>query len=74
MGWSIPWVSSAGSDFNLDLGFSSTKAQTREWVTPMLEQLPPIAGRKASETGTPRPSRRGGRGETRPTRRGCRRR
>ena len=52
MGWSIPWVSSAGNDFNVDLGFSSSEEQTREWVTPMLEQLPPIAGRKASESGT----------------------
>ena len=52
MGWSFPWVSSANSDFNLDLGFSSSEEQTREWVVPMVEQLPPIAGRNASETGT----------------------
>ena len=52
MGWSFPWVSSANSDFNVDLGFSSSKEQTREWVAPMLEQLPPIAGRNASESGT----------------------
>src|SRR5919106_6116062 len=52
MGWNIPWVSAAGSDFNLDLGFSSTEEQTRDWVAPMLEQLPPIAARNASETGT----------------------
>jgi predicted dithiol-disulfide oxidoreductase (DUF899 family) len=52
MGWSFPWVSSANSDFNFDLGFSSSEDQTREWVVPMLEQLPPIAGRNASETGT----------------------
>jgi predicted dithiol-disulfide oxidoreductase (DUF899 family) len=52
MGWSIPWVSSARSDFNLDQGFSSSEEHTREWVEPMLEQLPPIAGRNARETGT----------------------
>jgi predicted dithiol-disulfide oxidoreductase (DUF899 family) len=52
MGWSFPWVSSANSDFNLDLGFSGSEEQTREWVAPMLEQLPPIASRNASETGT----------------------
>ena len=52
MGWGIPWVSSAGTDFNLDLGFSSTEEQTREWVAPMLDQLPPIADRNATETGT----------------------
>jgi len=52
MGWSFPWVSSANSDFNFDLGFSSSEEQTREWVAPMLEQLPPIAARNATETGT----------------------
>jgi predicted dithiol-disulfide oxidoreductase (DUF899 family) len=52
MGWSFPWVSSAESDFNVDLGFSSSEEKTREWVTPILERLPPIAGRNASEAGT----------------------
>ncbi len=52
MGWSFPWVSSANNEFNVDLGFSSSEEQTREWVAPMLEQLPPIAVRNASETGT----------------------
>src|SRR5262249_26376774 len=52
MGWSFNWASSYEGDFNVDLGFSSSKGQTREWVEPMLEQLPPIAGRNASETGT----------------------
>jgi predicted dithiol-disulfide oxidoreductase (DUF899 family) len=52
MGWTIPWVSSAHTDFNLDLGYSNTEEQTREWVTPVIEQLPPIAARNAIETGT----------------------
>jgi predicted dithiol-disulfide oxidoreductase (DUF899 family) len=52
MGWKMPWVSAAKSDFNFDLGFSSSAEQTREWVTPSLEQLPPIAGRNARESGT----------------------
>lgn len=52
MGWSFPWVSSASGEFNADLGFSSSEEQTREWVQPMLEQLPPVASRNASETGT----------------------
>jgi predicted dithiol-disulfide oxidoreductase (DUF899 family) len=52
MGWSIPWVSSARSDFNVDLGFSSSKEQTRAWAEPMLQQLPPIAARNAGESGT----------------------
>jgi predicted dithiol-disulfide oxidoreductase (DUF899 family) len=52
MGWSFPWVSTANSDFNADLGFSSSHDQTREWVVPMLEQLPPVAARNARESGT----------------------
>ena len=52
MGWSFPWVSSAGSDFSFDLGFSSSEEQAREWVTPILEHLPPIAGRNARDAGT----------------------
>src|SRR6476660_4595242 len=32
MGWSVPWVSSAPSDFNFDLGFSHTEEQGRETV------------------------------------------
>jgi predicted dithiol-disulfide oxidoreductase (DUF899 family) len=52
MGWSFPWVSSANSEFSVDLGFSRSEEQTREWVAPMVEQLPPIAARNARETGT----------------------
>jgi predicted dithiol-disulfide oxidoreductase (DUF899 family) len=52
MGWSFPWVSGAHSDFNFDFGFSSREEQTREWVTPMLEQLPLIAAHNARSTGT----------------------
>jgi predicted dithiol-disulfide oxidoreductase (DUF899 family) len=52
MGWGFPWVSSAGGDFNFDLGFSSNEEATREWVEPILEQLPPIAGRNADDAGT----------------------
>jgi predicted dithiol-disulfide oxidoreductase (DUF899 family) len=52
MGWSFPWVSSAKNDFNFDLGFSSTEEQAREWVAPILDQLPPVAARNASDAGT----------------------
>ena len=38
MGWSLPWVSTARTDFNFDLGFSSNEGQTREWVDPMAER------------------------------------
>ena len=52
MGWRFTWASSSDSDFNADMGFSSTPEQVREWVTPMLGRLPPIASRNASETRT----------------------
>ena len=52
MGWSFPWASTASGEFNIDLGFSSSREQTRAWVAPMLGQLPPIAARNARETGT----------------------
>ena len=53
MGWTFPWVSSAGTDFNVDLGFSRTQEQTREAIAPMLEAgPPPILDHMASETGT----------------------
>jgi predicted dithiol-disulfide oxidoreductase (DUF899 family) len=53
MGWNMPWVSSAGSDFNYDLGYSSTEEQTREAIAPMLEAgLPPIVEHNANSTGT----------------------
>ena len=46
MGWSLPWVSSANSDFNLDFGASST-----EELTPP-DGLPPIVGQNAAAAGT----------------------
>ena len=52
MGWSFRWVSSAHNEFNFDFGFSNTEEQVREWVAPIAEQLPPIAGRNASDSGT----------------------
>jgi predicted dithiol-disulfide oxidoreductase (DUF899 family) len=52
MGWDIPWVSTARTDFNFDLGYSSTEEQTREAVAPMENQLPPIAAHNANATGT----------------------
>jgi predicted dithiol-disulfide oxidoreductase (DUF899 family) len=53
MGWNMPWVSSAVSDFNFDLGYSSTEEQTREAIAPLLEAgLPPIVEHNANATGT----------------------
>jgi predicted dithiol-disulfide oxidoreductase (DUF899 family) len=53
MGWSFPWVSSGGSNFNFGFDASRTEAQTREWIGPMLEAgTPPIIEHLASSTGT----------------------
>jgi predicted dithiol-disulfide oxidoreductase (DUF899 family) len=52
LGWAIPWVSAAGGDFNFHHGFSHTVEQTREWVEPIRDQLPPSAARNSRETGT----------------------
>jgi predicted dithiol-disulfide oxidoreductase (DUF899 family) len=53
MGWNMPWVSSAESDFNFDLGYSRTEEQTREAIAPMLEgEPPPILDHLSRETGT----------------------
>jgi predicted dithiol-disulfide oxidoreductase (DUF899 family) len=51
MGWSIPWASSANSDFNLDFGGSFEVEQMREQMPPE-DQLPPIAAHNAKATGT----------------------
>jgi predicted dithiol-disulfide oxidoreductase (DUF899 family) len=52
MGWSFNWASSYESEFNADLGFSSSPKQTREAIEPILDDLPPVAFRNAKETGT----------------------
>jgi predicted dithiol-disulfide oxidoreductase (DUF899 family) len=53
MGWSLPWVSSARSDFNFDLGFSHTREQGREVVAQMAGSgLPPIVEQNARASGT----------------------
>src|SRR5947209_19530901 len=53
MGWRFPWVSSAGSEFNFDFGFSRTEEQTREAIKPMLDAgPPPILTHMATATGT----------------------
>jgi len=52
MGWSIPWVSAANTDFNFDLGFSYTPEQVREFLAPGEASLPPIVAQNAAATGT----------------------
>ncbi|HEY2651094.1 MAG TPA: DUF899 domain-containing protein [Solirubrobacteraceae bacterium] len=52
MGWKFAWASSYESDFNTDVGFSSSPAQTREAIAQILDQLPPVAFRNAEDSGT----------------------
>jgi predicted dithiol-disulfide oxidoreductase (DUF899 family) len=53
MGWQMPWVSSADTDFNFDLGYSRTEEETRDAFAPMLEAgPPPILDQHAKSTGT----------------------
>jgi predicted dithiol-disulfide oxidoreductase (DUF899 family) len=52
MGWRFNWASSYESDFNADLGFSSSPERTRTAIEPLLEDLPPVAFRNAREAGT----------------------
>jgi predicted dithiol-disulfide oxidoreductase (DUF899 family) len=52
MGWSFTWASSYQSDFNANLGFSSSLEQTRAAIEPILEQLPSVAFRNAKAAGT----------------------
>jgi predicted dithiol-disulfide oxidoreductase (DUF899 family) len=51
MGWSLPWVSAANTDFNYDFGASYTEEQVRSWG---LDEggLPPIVAQNAAATGT----------------------
>ena len=53
MGWNMPWVSAAETDFNFDFGFSRTEEQTREAFAPMLEAgAPPGVESNATSSGT----------------------
>jgi predicted dithiol-disulfide oxidoreductase (DUF899 family) len=52
MRWSLDWASSYESDFNADLGFSSSAEETRNAIEPILDQLPPVAFRNAEVAGT----------------------
>jgi predicted dithiol-disulfide oxidoreductase (DUF899 family) len=48
MGWSLPWVSSANTDFSFDFGASSTE----EVAPPGEGGLPPIVAQNAAAAGT----------------------
>src|SRR5467141_854117 len=51
MGWSLPWVSAANTDFNFDFGASYTAEQVRSWGFDE-GGLPPIVAHNAAATGT----------------------
>ena len=49
MGWGVDWISTAGSDFNRDLGFTPTQEELR----PFLEgEIPPAVHELAEASGT----------------------
>ena len=48
MGWRLPWVSAANTDFNVDFGASAPQEQ----VPPGEGGLPPIVGQNAAAAGT----------------------
>jgi predicted dithiol-disulfide oxidoreductase (DUF899 family) len=52
MGWRLPWVSAANTDFNVDFGASATKEQVREPPAPPEGGLPPIVAQNAAAAGT----------------------
>lgn len=51
MGWTIPWASSADSDFNYDLGASYTPEQVLTWGLDAAS-MPPIVANNTAATGT----------------------
>jgi len=51
MGWRIPWVSAAGTDFNYDQGATHPAEQVRGWGL-SADSLPPIVAVNAAATGT----------------------
>jgi predicted dithiol-disulfide oxidoreductase (DUF899 family) len=52
MGWKFTWASSYRTDFNTDVGFSSSREQTRQAIGPIVDQLPGVAFRNAKAAGT----------------------
>jgi predicted dithiol-disulfide oxidoreductase (DUF899 family) len=52
MGWSIPWASTAGNDFNFDFGVSSTPERVRGQLGPALDDPQTGLPQIAASTGT----------------------
>ena len=55
MGWSVPWASSANTEFSFDIGASFTAEQVRDQMPPE-DQLPAIASQNAAASGTDIPA------------------
>jgi predicted dithiol-disulfide oxidoreductase (DUF899 family) len=51
MGWHLPWVSAANSDFNVDFGASAPE-QLGQAIVPPQDGLPPIVAQNAAAAGT----------------------
>jgi predicted dithiol-disulfide oxidoreductase (DUF899 family) len=54
MGWDMPWVSAANTDFSTDFGAASTEEQMQEFLSApgVLDGLPPIVQHNVDATGT----------------------
>src|SRR5205823_4568847 len=52
MGWTFPWASSHGSDFNFDFGVSFTEQQQREGIEYNYRREPAMESRGGKERGT----------------------
>jgi predicted dithiol-disulfide oxidoreductase (DUF899 family) len=52
MGWRLPWVSAANTDFSFDFGASATEEQARGLLPPGEGGLPPIVAQNAAAAGT----------------------
>jgi predicted dithiol-disulfide oxidoreductase (DUF899 family) len=52
MGWRLPWVSAADTDFSFDFGASATAEQVRWLLPPGEAGLPPIVAQNAAAAGT----------------------
>ena len=52
MGWRLPWVSAANTDFSFDVGASATEEQVRGLLPPGEGGLPPIVAQNAAAAGT----------------------
>jgi predicted dithiol-disulfide oxidoreductase (DUF899 family) len=55
MGWSIPWASSANTDFSLDVGAALTPEQAREQMAQVDESELPVIAHLAAASGTDLP-------------------